>query len=101
MDCQGFATLSSHKTHQKVKQLSIKLQGKNGNCLPRGFVSELPNTIYPKIKRLGELKTIWDSWTVERQNAFTVEYGDIALLLPVEIDEQLLKVIFLFWNPSY
>ena len=101
MDCQGYATSSSHKTHQKVKQLSIKLQGKNGNCLPGGFVSELPNTIYPKIlkiKRLGELKTIWDSWTVERQNAFTTKYGDIALLLPIEVDEQLLKAVVLFWT---
>ena len=69
MDCQGSATSSSHMTHQEVKQLSIKLQGKKGDCLPEGFVPELPNTIYPKIleiKRLGELKTIWDNCTVER-----------------------------------
>ena len=29
------------------------------------------------------------------------KYGDIALLLPIEIDEQLLKAIILFWDPSY
>ena len=82
----------------------MKLQGKKGDCLPRGFVFELPNTVYPKIleiKRLGELKTIWDSWTVERQNAFTTKYGDIALLLPIKVDEQLLKAAILFWDPSY
>ena len=104
MDCQGSATSSSHKTHQEVKQLSIILQGKKGDCLPGSFVSELPNTIYPKIleiKRLGELKTIWDNWTIERQNAFTTKYGDIALLLPIEVDEQLLKAAILFWDPSY
>ena len=104
MDCQGFTTSSSHKTHQEVKQLSIKLQGKKGDCLPRGFVFELPNTIYPKIseiKRLGELKTIWDNWTVERQNAFTTKYGNIALLLLIEVDGQLLKAAILFWDPSY
>ena len=69
-----------------------------------GFVSELPNTIYPKIpkiKRLGELKTIWDSWTAGRQSAFTTKYGDIALLLTIEVDEQLLKAVVLFWDPSY
>ena len=90
MDCQGSIASFSHKTHQEVKQLSIKLQGKKGNCLSRGFVSELPNTIYPKIpeiKRLGELKTIWDNWTVERQNAFTAKYGDVALLLPIKVNE--------------
>ena len=29
------------------------------------------------------------------------KYGDIALLLPVEVDEQLLKAIILFWDLSY
>ena len=70
----------------------------------RGFVFKLPNVIYskiPEIKKIEELKTIWDNWTVERQNAFTAKYGDIALLLPIEIDEQLLKAIILFWEPSY
>ena len=58
--------------------------------MPRGFVSELPNVVYPKIlkiKKIEELKATWDSWTVERQNAFMAKYGDIALLLPVEVDE--------------
>ena len=84
--------------------MSLKLQGKKEDCLPRGFVSKLPNTVYPKIpeiKRLGELKIIWDNWTVERQNAFITKYGDIALLLPIEVDEQLLKATILFWDPSY
>ena len=90
MDCQGSAAPLSHKTHQKVKQWFVKLQGKKGDYLPGGFVFELSNTVYPKIpeiKKIEELKIIWDSWTVERQNAFTVKYGDIALLLLVEADE--------------
>ena len=76
-----------------------KISREKGDCLPRGFVSELPNAVYPKIseiKKIEELKIIWDSWTVERQNAFTAKYGDITLLLPVEVDEQLLKAIILF-----
>ena len=52
-------------------------------------------------QKLEELRNIWDNWTAERQNAFTAKYGDIALLLPIEIDEQLLKAIILFWDPSY
>ena len=66
-----------------------------------GFVFELPNVIYPKIlkiKKLGELKIIWENWTVERQNAFTTKYDDIALLLLTEVDEQLFKAIILFWD---
>ena len=104
MDCHGSAALFSRKTHQEVKQWSVKLQGKKRDCLPRSFVSELPNAVYlkiPEIKKIEKLKTIWDNWTVERQNAFTVKYGDIALLLLIEIDEQLLKAIILFSDLSY
>ena len=104
MDCQGSAPSFSHKTDQELKQWSIKLQRKNGDCLPRDFVFELPNAVYPKIlelKKLQELKTIWEGWTVNMQDAFTAKYGDLALLLRVEIDKQLLKAIILFWDPSY
>ena len=58
--------------------------------MPERFVFELPSTVYPKfleIKKIKELKAIWESWTVERQDAFTAKYGDITLLLPIEIDE--------------
>ena len=58
--------------------------------MPEGFVPELPSAVYPKfleIKKVKELQAIWESWTVERQHAFTVKYGDIALLLSIEIDE--------------
>ena len=98
MGRQGSTASLNCKTHQEVKQLSIKLQGKNGDYLPEGFVFELSNIVYPKIPemKLKELKTIWKYWTVERQNAFTAKYGDIALLLPIVVDEQLLKAIILF-----
>ena len=104
MNCHVSAASFSRKTHQEVKQWSAKLQEKKRDCLPNGFVSKLPSAVYPKffeIKKIKELKAIWESWTVERQNAFTIKYGDIALLLPIEIDKQLLKAIILFWNPSY
>ena len=51
--------------------------------------------------QVGKLKAIWDCWTEERQNTFTAKYGDIALLLLIEVDEQLLKAIILFWDSSY
>ena len=54
-----------------------------------------------EIKKLQELKVIWEGWTAKRKNAFTAKYGDIALLLPIEVDEQLLKAIILFWDPFY
>ena len=81
-----------------------KIAREKGDCLLESFVSEFPNEIYPKIselKKLQELKTFWEGWTVERKKSFTTKYGDISLLLPIEVDEQLLKVIILFWDSSY
>ena len=76
-----------------------KITREEGELTAWRIVFELPNAIYskiPEIKKITELKTIWDNWTEERQNAFTAKYGDIALLLTIEIDEQLLKAIILF-----
>ena len=61
MDCHGLGASFRRKTHQEVKHWSVKLQGKKGDCLPRGFVSELSNAIYlkmPEIKKIKELKAI-------------------------------------------
>ena len=55
MDCQGSTISFSHKTHQEVKQLSIKLHGKKRDCLHKGFVNELPNAVYPKILEIKKL----------------------------------------------
>ena len=91
MDCQGSVASISHNTHQEVKQWFVKLQRKKGDdCLLGGFVFELPNAVYlkiPEIKKITKLETIWDNWTVGKQNAFTAKYGYIALLLPIEVDE--------------
>ena len=81
MDYHSSAASFSRKTYQEVKQWSPKLQGKKGDCLPEGFIFELPSVVYPKfpeIKKIKELKAIWESWTVERQDAFTAKYGDTA-----------------------
>ena len=104
MDRRGSTiTTVSHRAHSKMKELSVKLHEKMGDCLASGFVSKLSDAVYPKIPeiKLEKLKAIWDRWTEERRDAFTAKYDDIALLLPIEVDEQLLKAIILFWNPSY
>ena len=104
MNCQSFTLASvSRKSHLEMKELSMKLQGKKGDCLASGFVLKLPSAIYPKIPeiKLKELKTIWKEWSIERKSTFTTKYDDIALLLPIEVDEQLIKAIILFWDPSY
>ena len=78
MDYHGSTAPSDRKNHQEVKYWYAKLQGKKGNCLPEGFVFELPSAVYPKFpetKKIKELKAIWESWTVDRQYAFTAKYA--------------------------
>ena len=99
MDRRGLAiTTVSHRAHSEMKELSVKLHGKRGDCLALRFVSELPGVVYPKIPeiKLEKLKAMWDCWMEERQNAFIAKYGDIALLFSIKVDEQLLKAIILF-----
>ncbi|XWS23352.1 hypothetical protein CRYUN_Cryun28dG0005900 [Craigia yunnanensis] len=104
MDRRGsaFAT-AGHRTQLEMKELSMKLYGKKGDYLPPSFVSGLSSAVYPKLPeiKLRELRAIWEHWTVERQSIFMRKYDDIAMLLPIEVDEQLLKAIILFWDPSY
>ena len=50
---------------------------------------------------LKDLKRIWEKWSPERQVVFKGKYGEIALLLNVKVDWQLIKAIMLFWDPSY
>ena len=90
MDRRGsVVTTVSHSAHSKMKELFVKLHEKRGDCLASGFVSKLLGAVYPNIPeiKLKKLKAICDRWTKERQNAFTVKYSDIALLLPIEVDE--------------
>ena len=69
MDHHSSTAPFSRKNHQEVKYWSAKLQGKKGDCLLEGFVSELPSAVYPKFpetKKIKKLKAIWESWIVDR-----------------------------------
>ena len=44
---------------------------------------------------------VWEGWSIEKQKAFSTKYSDIALLLPMEVDEQLIKAIMSYRDPSY
>ena len=66
MDRRGSAvTTVNHRAHSKMKELSVKLHGKRGDCLALGFILKLSGAVYPKIPeiKLKKLKAIWDRWT--------------------------------------
>ena len=77
--------------------LSNQLYKSKGDYLAKNFVSTLPNVVF--LEKLN-IK-VNEVWNAEKQKAFSPQYGDIALLLPIQVDEQLIKAIMPFWDPSY
>ena len=39
--------------------------------------------------------------SLKKQKAFSTKYRDIALLLSIQVNEQLIKAIMPYWDPSY
>ena len=58
MDYHGSTVPFSRKNHQEVKHWSAKLQGKKEDCLPEGFVPELPSVVYPKFPEIKKMKEL-------------------------------------------
>ena len=51
--------------------------------------------------KVNGLHDVWESWSTEKQKAFSAKYEDIALLLPIQVDEQLVKAIMPFLDSFY
>ena len=63
----------------------------------------LPNVVFLEkwnIK-VEEVHDVWKDWNAKKQKAFSAQYEDITLLLPIQVDEQLIKAFMPFWDPSY
>ncbi|OMO51529.1 hypothetical protein COLO4_37633, partial [Corchorus olitorius] len=82
------------------EQLQVEQQVK-GDCLPKGHQSRLPAEAYIDTKHndLTQLKKIWGK--VTNGEDFVQRYGNIAALLGVEVDHQMIKAMLPFWDPSY
>ena len=92
-----------HKTHTQVWDLSDQLYSSKEDCLVENFVSVLLNVVFLEkwnIK-IDEVRDGWKGWNVEKKKDFSAQYRDIAILLPIQVDEQLIKAIIPFWDPSY
>ena len=97
--------LSKHNVHPHpdIEELSEKTQQDKKDSLYGGHIPNLPEAVYLELKQnnFSILKGIWEQFGTERQKVFQEKYGDIALLLYVIIDEQMIKAAVLFWDPAY
>ncbi|KAG8480520.1 hypothetical protein CXB51_024625 [Gossypium anomalum] len=74
-----------------------------GDSLVKGCISNLPEQIATNIRQnnLEDLTQIWKQWDSETRGIFTGKYGDIAHLIAVKVDEQLIQAMVRFWDPAY
>ncbi|KAL1185869.1 hypothetical protein V6Z11_A01G140200 [Gossypium hirsutum] len=86
-----------------IRDWSLKTQKVKGDSLAEGCISNLPEQVILNAHQnnLEDLTRIWKQWDSDTRGIFTEEYGDIAHLIAVNIDEQLIQVMVRFWDPTY
>ncbi|KAL4379410.1 hypothetical protein GQ457_02G027950 [Hibiscus cannabinus] len=99
-------------TDEKNSDVQIWSEGEqqvDGDSTSVRFVSEMVAQTFVGVAHndVSMLKAVWDSWgremMLEKYMKDTVKtnYGDIAYLLSVPVDEPLIQALARFWNPSY
>ncbi|KAG8500522.1 hypothetical protein CXB51_002659 [Gossypium anomalum] len=75
-----------------VQEWSLKTRREKGDSLVEGSVANLPEhtTVNVRQNNLEDLVGI-----------FTERYGDIAHLITIRVDEQLIQAMVRFWDPTY
>ncbi|GMI89827.1 hypothetical protein HRI_002652000 [Hibiscus trionum] len=99
----GDIVRSNDEKNSNVQVWSEGEQQHEGDSIFTGFMSEMENETFlnTKFNDVSELKHVWNGWDFEASNAFRSEYGDIAYLLYVPVDQSLLQALLGFWNSAY
>jgi len=84
-----------------LKRALCWLRQKAREASAKGPPPQLPARLSCSFIRndLTRLKQLWEG--ISDKGQFKQLYGDIALLLDVEVEEELLKAALYFWDPSY
>ncbi|KAG8474131.1 hypothetical protein CXB51_033828 [Gossypium anomalum] len=80
-----------------------KTQRDKGDSPVEGCVANLPEQITVNVRQnnLKDLVRIWNQWDSDIKGIFTERYGDIAHLITIRVDEQLIQAMVRFWDPAY
>ncbi|KAL4363998.1 hypothetical protein GQ457_04G027510 [Hibiscus cannabinus] len=89
--------------NDNVKIWSENTQRQRGDSILSRPESQFSGYIHLHIKQndTRELADIWNQWSHEKRQMVYKIYGDIAYLLQVHVDKDLLRAMALFWNPLY
>ncbi|KAG8500458.1 hypothetical protein CXB51_004251 [Gossypium anomalum] len=74
-----------------------------GDSLVEGSIANLPEhtTVNVRQNNLEDLVRVWNQWDSDTRGIFTERYGDIAHLITIRVDEQLIQAMVRFWDPAY
>ncbi|KAL1068819.1 hypothetical protein V6Z11_D12G224100 [Gossypium hirsutum] len=80
-----------------------RTQKVKGDSLKEGYISELPECVTSNIRQndLENLTRIWKQWDSGTKGIFTEKYGDIAHLIAINVNEQLIQAVVQFRYPAY
>ncbi|KAG8482704.1 hypothetical protein CXB51_023966 [Gossypium anomalum] len=86
-----------------VREWSLKTQREKGDSLVEACVANLPEhtTVNVRQNNLEDLVRVWNQWDSDTRGIFTERYGDIAHLITIRVDEQLIQAMVRFWDPAY
>ncbi|XP_052479551.1 uncharacterized protein LOC128034753 [Gossypium raimondii] len=86
-----------------VRDWSLRTQKVKGDSLKEGYTSDLPErvTLNARQNDLEDLTRIWKQWDSDTRSIFTEKYGDIAHLIAIDVNEQLIQAMVRFWDPAY
>ena len=86
-----------------VRDWSLRTQKAKGDSLKEGYISDLPErvTLNARQNDLEDLTGIRKKWDSDTRGIFTEKYGDIAHLIAINVNEQLIQAMVRFWDPAY
>ncbi|XP_012480805.2 uncharacterized protein LOC105795671 [Gossypium raimondii] len=86
-----------------VRDWPLRTQKVKGDSLKEGYTSDLPErvTLNACQNDLEDLNRIWKQWDSDTRSIFTEKYGDIAHLIAIDVNEQLIQAMVRFWDPAY
>ncbi|KAG8480825.1 hypothetical protein CXB51_025311 [Gossypium anomalum] len=86
-----------------IRDWSLKTQKAKGDSLTEGCISNLPEQVTTNARQnnLEDLTRIWKQWDSDTRGIFTENYEDIAHLITVNVDEQLIQAMVRFRDLAY
>ncbi|KAL1065873.1 hypothetical protein V6Z11_D12G026500 [Gossypium hirsutum] len=86
-----------------VRDCSLRTQKEKRDSLKEGYTSDIPERMTSNVRQndLEDLTRIWKQWDSDTRGIFTEKYRDIAHLIAINVNEQLIQAVDRFLDPAY